>query len=372
MRVGIIQEGETEHRTTHAQRYRDLLKEVMLADEYGFDFWGTSEQHFLAPVCTVSAPETLYPWMAAHTNNLTLRHMSVLLPFGFNHPLRVAERIATLDIVSNGRAQLCTARSNNIDQLQRFGSDPARTRQEWEESLEVIVKALSQDEFEHKGRLLHDIPPTPRITPHPIQQPHPPVAVVGTSVETNRLAGEKGIGVMACDTWFGWEYMSECLTTYKNAIAAPNNPISSVVNDSFTVSAVVAHCAPTMEEARESARFMALNFLELNLDIYPVLAKKSPDYAYMDQIRKLESHRDDLDYLMACSPTTLIGDPDYWVERLLQLKEMGADEVVVRLDGVGHERIMRAIELVGRYVLPEIRSPSTVVRREATEEKAWA
>ena len=165
--------------------------------------------------------------------------------------------------------------------------------------------------------------------------------------------------------------MEGCIEAYKASIAEPSRPVSSLKNDNFTICAVVGHCAETMEEAKDAARSMALNFLELNLDIYPALAKKSPDYAYLDQISKLESRRDDLDYLMECSPTTLIGTPDYWIERLQLLEKMGADEVVVRLDGVGHEKTMKAIDLVGRYVLPAIKSPSSVVLREVDAEKGW-
>ena len=108
MRFGFLSECETPEGTTHHRRYWEVMDEVILAEEMGFDFFGTSEQHFLVGLATVSAPEVFYPAIAMRTSRIRLRHMVVILPFPFNHPIRVAERLATLDIVSNGRAEFGT------------------------------------------------------------------------------------------------------------------------------------------------------------------------------------------------------------------------------------------------------------------------
>ena len=108
MKFGFLSEAETAPGTTHYRRYMEVVDEAILAEEMGWDFFGTSEQHFISPVACVSAPETFYPFIAAKTSKIKLRHMVVLLPFPFNHPIRVAERLATLDIVSNGRAEFGT------------------------------------------------------------------------------------------------------------------------------------------------------------------------------------------------------------------------------------------------------------------------
>jgi len=365
VKFGIIQEAEVEEGTTHAQRYRDLLEEVKFAEHMGFDFWGSSEQHFLDPVCTISAPETLYAWIAANTDRIRLRFMSVLLPFNFNHPLRVAERLSTLDIISNGRAEMSTARGNNLEQLSRFGVDPRHTREEWEESLEVIVKGLTQESWEHTGRRLHDIATSPHVTPRAVQLPHPPLSMIGTSLESSRIAGSKGIGLLTNDNWFGWKYLQDALDAYRAASAAPSAPIGPANNSTFGFAVIAAHCADTQEQVLEDAAEMAINFFKLNLEIYPELAKRSKDYAYLDDIRRLEAHAEDTQYIMDASPSTIIGDPAYWIGKLRTMKDMGVDEVVLRLDGVGHEKVMRAIELIGKYVIPEINAPQNVVHRVA-------
>ena len=124
MRVGLLQEGEVLPGATYDSRYREMIEEVVLADRLGFSTWGTSEQHFSPPRFTVSAPEVLYAAIASRTEQIKLRPMAAVL-LAWNHPILVAERLATLDIVSHGRAELATARSNNLYTLEAFGVDPA-------------------------------------------------------------------------------------------------------------------------------------------------------------------------------------------------------------------------------------------------------
>lgn len=121
MRVGLLSEGDISRSASYADRYRELIDEIVLADELGFSTFGTSEQHFSPPRFTVSSPEVLYAAIASLTKHIRLRTMaSVLLKW--NHPILVAERLATLDIVSDGRAEICTARSNNLYTLEAFGA----------------------------------------------------------------------------------------------------------------------------------------------------------------------------------------------------------------------------------------------------------
>ncbi|MDT7627853.1 MAG: hypothetical protein QOF99_8754, partial [Pseudonocardiales bacterium] len=90
MRFMVATEAETPLGTTHHRRYKEVLEEARFAEEMGFHTWGTSEQHFMSPVSCVSAPEVLYGAVAALTSRIRIRHAIVLLPFAFNHPLRVA------------------------------------------------------------------------------------------------------------------------------------------------------------------------------------------------------------------------------------------------------------------------------------------
>ncbi len=99
---------------------------------------------------------------------------SVLL--AWNHPILIAERLATLDIVSGGRAEICTARSNNLYTLEAFGVDPSDTVAQWADGMDVLGKALTQDWLEHDGPVWK-IPP--RRAGAALRHGAPPAGVAG-------------------------------------------------------------------------------------------------------------------------------------------------------------------------------------------------
>jgi alkanesulfonate monooxygenase SsuD/methylene tetrahydromethanopterin reductase-like flavin-dependent oxidoreductase (luciferase family) len=361
MKIGLLQEGEIPaseiaNPRAYQRRYEELIEEVIAADALGFSAWGTSEQHFSPPRFTVSAPEVLYAAVAARTKRIRIRPMSTVL-VTWNHPLMVAERLATLDIVSAGRAELCTARSNNAHSLEAFGVDPATTREQWAESLQIVIKAMTDDIVEHNGRFWQ-IPPL-RVVPKPVQQPHPPILVAASSVATHEAAARQGIGVIGFENYFGWSYLEECIDAYQSA-EHNVTPVASVANNYVGLYVATAHCAPTAGQAAEEARDVALGYFKFILDLYRPMAS-NPSYEYMGKINSLVQHENDLDFLLTETPSVMIGTPEDFVTRLQRLEEMGIDEVLLRVDGLGHERNMQAIELIGREVIPAFSPAETVV-----------
>jgi alkanesulfonate monooxygenase SsuD/methylene tetrahydromethanopterin reductase-like flavin-dependent oxidoreductase (luciferase family) len=327
-----------------------MIDECLLADELGFDIYGNGEQHFGKFTAIVSSPEVTHAHLAGRTGNIRLRPMSVnLLPY--NHPIRIAEQIATLDVISGGRAELGGARSNNPWTLDAFGIDPKTTRASRDEALRVIGKALSQEEFEHHGEL-YDIPPR-TLAPRPLQTPAPPIHISATGVESHRNAGQMGIGVMTGNSILGWEYAQSCIDAYHEAIPDAD-PIAVEPTERLGFFSTGVNCETNRAAARETAKPVALRFVEVVMGIYKDLSKKSPDYAYLGQITHLQEHMRDLDYLIDAAPYISVGTPDDLIERAKRLHEMGADDVLWRIDGMGHEANMRAIEMVGLHVLPTL------------------
>ena len=137
MRFGLLQEGLLDAGTDGHRRYHEMVEEAVIAEEAGFDFYANSEQHFIVTpdLVSVSSPEVFLTYVAARTSRIRLRTASTVL-LEFNHPVRVAERLATLDVLSGGRAELGTARSNNVNTLEAFGVDPTTTRAQWTESIQ--------------------------------------------------------------------------------------------------------------------------------------------------------------------------------------------------------------------------------------------
>jgi alkanesulfonate monooxygenase SsuD/methylene tetrahydromethanopterin reductase-like flavin-dependent oxidoreductase (luciferase family) len=352
MRVGLLQEGEVRPGVSYAQRYREMIDEVVLADELGFSAWGTSEQHFSAPRFTVSAPEVLYAAIAAKTERIKLRPMAAVL-LQWNHPILVAERLATLDIVSDGRAELTTARSNNLFTLEAFGVDPATTKAQWADGLDVLTKCLTSEIVEHDGPFWK-IPPRP-VIPRCVTMPHPPLSVAASSVNSHHDAGRRGMGVIGFENYFGFGYLDECVQAYRKGFAERVDT-GLAPNDYLGLFVATAYCAPTREQARQVARDVALGYFGFILDLYTPLGKQS-GYGYLDDpMERLQSHRGDLDFLITETPSVMIGTPDDFIERLRLLQGMGVDEVLLRIDGVGHEDILRSIELIGSQVIPAVSS----------------
>jgi alkanesulfonate monooxygenase SsuD/methylene tetrahydromethanopterin reductase-like flavin-dependent oxidoreductase (luciferase family) len=353
MRFALIQEGDFPKGIDVPRRYQEMVKEAVFAEKMGFDTYCLSEQHFLKETCTVSAPEVYLADIAARTTRLRLRTTSAVL-LAFNHPIRVAERLTTLDVLSNGRAELGTARSNNLHTLEGFGINPAESRAQWNESLDIILKALTRDPFEHKGRFW-SVPPR-SLTPQAVQRPHPPIFVSATSSETHRNAGERGIGVMTGNSILGWEYAEQCINSYKEGSANVKPAEGSYVNNHIGFFVAVAHCSDQMERAYREATRVAGPFVDLVIWLYSRLGETSPDYAYLGQIKKIEERRDDLEYVVESAPYFMVGTPDYLLERLRRLQRMGVNEVLLRIDGMGHEINMQSIEAFGTRVIPRLQS----------------
>ena len=361
MRFGFLSEAETQPGTTHHRRYMELVDEVILAEEMGWDFFGTSEQHFISPVACVSAPETLYPFIAARTNRIKLRHMVVLLPFPFNHPIRVAERLATLDIVSNGRAEFGTGRANTLLALDGFSCPLDETRARWEEGLEIVMKAFMNDPFSHEGKYFK-IPPR-SLSPKGVQQPHPPVFMVAQSPESHEVGASKGIGVLSFDLYFGFDYVKENYKIYRERIRHAD-PVGGFVNNCFTACVLNSVCAESTKDAMKIATQSFPRFVTPVIEeLYPALGRRSDSYGYTLKMEKIRSKARDIDW-MVNETSCLAGEPETFIARCKAYQELGADEIVFRLDGT-HEEIMRSIKLIGKYVIPNFKMAASIVKKGA-------
>jgi len=368
MRFGIVQEAYFVPGMSLQQRYFDMVEEAVHAEACGFDFYCTSEQHFGYSDAylveradkyhpqksgALAAPETFLAFVAARTSRIRLRPTSVVL-LPFNNPLRVAEWIATLDNLTDGRVDLGTARSNNLSTIRAFGVDPKDTKEIWRESLEVIVKAFTEDPFSYTGAWWSY--PEPRtLTPKPIQQPHPPIFVSASSVATHRGAAQLGLGGMTGGSIVGWQYVEEAAAAYVEAIPDAEPLPGSAVNNSLGFFATRVNCAETAEEARAAIEQTALAFIDINIGPggrYEQLAPTSPDYSYLGNIREMQEHMDDLDYIMEKTPYVLFGTPDFLIEKFRRLEAMGYTELLLGIEGMTHEANMRAIEMLGKYVMP--------------------
>jgi alkanesulfonate monooxygenase SsuD/methylene tetrahydromethanopterin reductase-like flavin-dependent oxidoreductase (luciferase family) len=244
--------------------------------------------------------------------------MSAVLPI--HHPIRVAEAAATLDVISNGRFELSTARSNDYPTLRAFQVDPKETRDRWLESLRIVASALERGEIEHHGRF-YDIERV-SLNPPPVQPPHPRLFYASTSVDGHRAAGAAGLGVIGGNSLpGGWEYVEDCARTYKQAVASAR-PVGAVVNDQLYTFAFAAHCAETPERAKRKAQELVPSIIEMVNSMFTALAKHSADYAYMARSGRSTSAGDDLDFLIERAPYISVGTLEFLIQRLRRLGDL--------------------------------------------------
>jgi alkanesulfonate monooxygenase SsuD/methylene tetrahydromethanopterin reductase-like flavin-dependent oxidoreductase (luciferase family) len=175
---------------------KDALEQVEIADRVGIDYVWEVEHHFLEEYSHSSAPEVFLAAASQRTSRIRLGHGIVQLPLNFNHTARVAERVATLDLVSDGRCDFGTGEASSEAELGGFLIDRDEKRDQWNEALDAVTRMFVEEPFAgYDGQFLK-MPPR-NVVPKPLQKPHPPLWVACSRRETIHLAATKGIGALS-------------------------------------------------------------------------------------------------------------------------------------------------------------------------------
>ncbi|MWA03188.1 LLM class flavin-dependent oxidoreductase [Actinomadura sp. LD22] len=351
------------HRDRERQAFHDVMDQAVHAEQAGFESFWTVEHHFQPGFSHSSAPEVLYGAISQRTSALRIGHGVALLPYPYNHPVRVAERAATLDILSNGRVELGTGKSITLTELGGFGIPYDETSAMWQEALEVITAIWKSETgtFSHSGKYF-DIPER-TVVPMPVQDPHPPIWSACTSLKSHVEAGEKGLGLLTFTVLVRPEEVGRRVRAYREAVARAE-PMGAAVNDKAATFTLV-HCADTDEQAREEAEAGFMSYVQAQISSSaPVLeARKSgrrPEEIDADegfQVTDFEGidPRDvDLQYLID-NGMCVVGSPDTCVKQIERLqREADLDKLLCMMQfwSLPHDRTMHAIELLGKHVIP--------------------
>jgi len=368
MKFGMLYEMETPRPWNALSEYNiywQALAQIELADRIGVDYVWEVEHHFLEEYSHSSAPEVFYGAVSQRTKNIRIAHGVRLLPFNFNNPIKVAEQAAVLDIMSNGRMELGTGRSTTAQELDGFGVDYDRTRQEVREALEIIVKAWTEEILEFDGKLMK-IPPR-RVVPKPIQKPHPPMWMACVAPESYEMAGDRGLGALSFSLNF--DHVQNSLQAHKAAFAKRSDQIPKVPNDQFA-GLVVCHVAENKEDETigiEGARWFMHNVAKL---FEPLAAKnKLYSYEYLRNLMNLDlDPKDAPDSQLKQHHMVVVGNPDEACRKLEILEKAGLDQVIMfkQAGRIPHQNIMRSLRLIGKHVLPHFNPHRTIASDEVT------
>ena len=327
------------------QLLQDALGQIELADRLGFDYAWCVEHHFLEEYSHCSAPEVFLGAASQRTTRIRLGHGVVQLPT--NHPIRVAERVATLDLLTGGRVELGLGEAQGPVELHPFGRRVREKRDVWEEAVKALVPAFTRQSWEWHGQYFDF--PARNVIPKPFQKPHPPLWVACSNIQTIADAGRWGMGALgfqfvsadAARAWVNRYYLE--LTNNATKLADyPANPNIAMVSGFM--------CAETDEEALEKAA--GWTFFVFCLSHYgrhgiPNPGESNLWEAYQEWRRT--------DKAQATLRSGFIGSPETIRRRLREFEATGVDQVIL-LNQAGrttHADICRSLDLFAREVMPE-------------------
>jgi alkanesulfonate monooxygenase SsuD/methylene tetrahydromethanopterin reductase-like flavin-dependent oxidoreductase (luciferase family)/putative sterol carrier protein len=371
MRFGIFYEHQMPRpwaEDAEEKLLNDALEQVGLADRVGIDYVWEVEHHFLEEYSHSSAPEVFLAAASQRTKNIRLGHGIVQIPPGFNHPARVAERVATLDLVSGGRVEFGTGESSSQVELGAFGVDRDTKRQQWEESIDAITRMFVEEPFcGYDGRWT-SMPPR-SVIPKPKQKPHPPLWVACSRRETILMAARRGIGALTF-AFIEPEQAKEWVDEYHALIASEECvPAGFAVNPSFAV--VLPMMCHSDEETAIERGIDGAHFFGYSLAHYYVFGDHQPGitnvwdefqakragYGFAREIINADDGPLGVKILEQGlgSLRGAIGTPDQLTELIARYRDVGVDQVIfVSQAGPNkHEHICESLELFGKKVLPK-------------------
>ena len=374
-------DGQYEHRL-----FEQTLDQAKLADEMGYGCWWEVEHHTAVEFSFSSAPELMLTAIAQHTNQINVGHAAVLAPSRFNHAIRIAERAAFLDHLSNGRLQMGLARST-VPEWRTFNIDADSTRDQLQQTFEMVPKMWTQDKFSWKSDQyeINDV----SIIPKPYQKPHPPLWQACSSIPSFEQAGRNGVGALGVTLWASHEEVQGMVDIYRKASAECEKPVGEFQNNQIAFFTFV-HGAESQEEALANGAAgaaawytnEAFSFFEVQESFIEVAremeaAAKDPaggglvgqyarDFADPSEAAIMigrimvgeQVGEDEMFDVLSRQESLIVGDRDKIREGFKFYEEVGIDRLMTlhQVGPLSHDKIMKSIRLVGE-VIPEFDRP---------------
>ena len=342
--------------------FQEALDQVELADRLGIDFAWEVEHHFLEEYSHSSAPEVFLAACSQRTRRIRLGHGIFLMPPAYNHPAKVAEKIATLDLVSKGRVEFGTGESASRAELEGFGVPYAEKRAMWLEATEQVANMMVLDPYPgFQGK--HFSMPCRNVLPKPVQKPHPPMWVACSNREMIHTAARHGLGALTfafVDPSEAKHWVDDYYTTLKNECV----PIGHAINPNIAMVTGFS-CHESEEEARRRG-LDGFQFFGFALGHHYIFGAHKPGRT--DIWRMYEAARGKMPDIGGRG----IGTPDQLRAHLQAFSDVGVDQVVFIQQGGRnrHEHICESLELFAARVMPEFKAHEDERQRRKMEELA--
>lgn len=323
--------NNTDIHRTHNQRMKDLIEEIVLADQVGLDVFGIGEHH--RKDYLVSSPATVLAAAAVLTKKIRLT--SAVTVLSSDDPVRVFQDFATVDQLSNGRAEIMAGRGSFIESFPLFGYDLNDYDTLFAEKLELLLKLNESEIIDWKGQLRPSIDKK-GVYPRPFQEKIPVWLAVGGTPNSARRAAKFGLPMAIAIIGGMPQQFIPFVDLYRSKLIEAGHTQSNLGINS------IGYIAETSEQAAK--------------EYYPYYA------AMMDRIGKERGWqpmtRDHFDSMRTPHGSLLVGSPEEIIEKILYQYGLFKNSRFLIQMSVGtmpHDKIMKSIELFGTVVVPAVR-----------------
>jgi alkanesulfonate monooxygenase SsuD/methylene tetrahydromethanopterin reductase-like flavin-dependent oxidoreductase (luciferase family) len=348
MKFGIFYEHQlprdwdegSEHRL-----FKQSLDQIELADKLGFDYAWEVEHHFLEEYSHSAAPEVFLGAASQRTKNIRLGHGIIQLTT--NHPARVAEKVATLDLVSDGRVELGLGEGASVTELHPFNLRFRDKRDVWEDAVRCTLPMFWNHGWEYDGEFFKF--PLRAVVPKPLQKPHPPLWVACSQLDTIKYAAHRGMGAL-CFKFADLQSARAWVNAYYNTFLHDQEKLCDYQTNANIAVVAGFMCCETDEEAWRKAD--GWTFFQFALQLYNKEGPFEPGSVnfwerYQAWKQTPEGQRR--------TGSELIGSPATIRERLKELEAANVDQVIL-LNQAGkntHEDICASLQLFAGEVMGE-------------------
>lgn len=344
MRFGFFDQLPCADTQSERQRLQDIIDQIVLGDEVGFDTVWLGELHFGRRSSILASPLMVLAAAAQRTKSIRLGTAVSLLPL--HNPMKMAEEAATADVLSGGRLEFGVGRGTAPIHYVGYNVPQEESRERFEEALEVILKAWTNERFSYHGKYFQaeDL----SVVPKPLQKPHPPLRLAANSPDTFAIGGRLGLPIFSSPLINPPDKLREYLTVHREALPPG---VRQDVALMFSV-----HVSDSRAKAREECEASLMNFFKAAGErLRPLGEQTIKGYeAFQQAVAKLERATYEKVERMS-----VFGDPDYCVERIRALhQEFHMDEFIGYFNQGGlvdHAIVKRSMELFAKEVAPRCR-----------------
>ena len=338
MEFGVFYQIPCGEEQTPAGRYADVMAQVQLADRLGYDMAWLAELHFARRFSVMPAPLLMASALSQTTERIMLGTAVNLLPL--HHPLRIAEEVATLDVLSGGRAVFGIGRGSNPNHYRGYGIPIEERNDRFVEGLDLALRAWTEEQLDFHGQFYQA--EGIRLEPKPIQRPYPPVYIASNGADTFPLVGRLGHSILVTPLIITVSGVSAGLAAYRETLAEHGHDESAVK----VVVNVPVFVGETAASARDGFAHTVNNYLGTlrSMQNNSRGSSRASQLTYDDLYRELGA----------------VGTPEQVIERLEGFRELYKPQEFMCWFNIGgmltNEEVSRSMRLFAEEVMPHFRN----------------